>query len=381
MASVAIIHNHPIHYQHLLFCELAKRGLDFEVLFLAGSSSARMQSPLPANGEYSYSIGHAGSYETVKPIGTGRFVWQSLTRIRPAVVILCGWVDAAMWAGWLWAELHGAARILWAESNSFDHQRQTWKELPKRLFVRRCDSAHVYGTSSSAYVEHLGMSRDRIRTKRAIANTALFLNLKSPETGKSGPIRLLFCGRLSPEKNLPTVLRAFAGLVQNMDAPRMVLRLIGHGPLEIELRGLAHELRIERLVDFYGSASQADLPALYRESDALILASISETWGLVVNEAMLSGLPVAVSTKCGCVEDLVNSGTGWTFSPQDEGELTRLLAQIAATPREVLKQMGEAGRSLAAEYSPENCAIAVIQMVSRFMRSLGGDTFPATELR
>src|SRR5215469_10363810 len=98
MASVAIIHNHPIHYQHLLFCELAKKGLDFEVLFLASSSSARMHAPLPAKGEYSYSIGHAGPYETAKPMGTSRFVWRSLNRLRPAVVILCGWADAAMWA-------------------------------------------------------------------------------------------------------------------------------------------------------------------------------------------------------------------------------------------------------------------------------------------
>jgi glycosyltransferase involved in cell wall biosynthesis len=377
MASVAIIHNHPIHYQHLLFCELARRQLDFEVLFLAASSGVRMQAPLPANGEYPYSIGHTGSYETAPTIGTGRFVWHSLNRIRPAVVILCGWADAAMWTGWLWAERHGAARILWAESNSFDHQRWVWRELPKRLFVRRCNAAHVYGTSSRAYVEHLGMAGDRIYTKRAIANTALFLNYRSPEARQSGPIRLLFCGRLAPEKNLAMLLRAFAGLEQSVEAPRMLLRLVGHGPLEAELRGLARELKIEKLVEFYGSASQTDLPAIYCESDILILPSTSEPWGLVVNEAMLSRLPVAVSTNCGCVADLVNSRTGWTFSPYDERELTKLLARIATTPRRELEQMGRAGYSLASEYSPENCALAVIKMANGLTQSLDRDRSPA----
>jgi hypothetical protein len=77
MAPVAIIHNHPAHYQHLLFCELAQKGLDFEVLFLAASSGARIQAPLPTDREYLYSIGHMGSYETAPRQKTSQFVRRS----------------------------------------------------------------------------------------------------------------------------------------------------------------------------------------------------------------------------------------------------------------------------------------------------------------
>jgi glycosyltransferase involved in cell wall biosynthesis len=367
MAFVVIIHNHPIHYQHLLFRELAKRGMDFEVLFAAASSSSRVEAPLPANHEYPYSIAYAGRYEEAPGIGTSRFVWKALDRIRPKVIIISGYSDAAAWTAWLWAAVHQVDRILWAESNAFDHRRHVWKELPKRIFVKGCALAHVYGTSSLEYLETLGLARDRIRTKRALADTALFLDPCDAGIQKNGAMKLLYCGRLSPEKNLATLIRALAALEQKMDSPRLVLKLVGHGPLEEELHRLVEKLRVTTIVEFAGKAPQSELPRIFRESDVLILPSISEPWGLVVNEAMLSGLPVAVSTQCGCVADLVRPENGWTFSPHSEMGLTKLLVKISDTPREVLEEMGRAGSSVAREYCPENCANAVLEMVSRLL--------------
>lgn len=378
MPSVAIIHNHPIHYQHLLFCELAKRGLDFEVLFLSASSRTRIQTPLAESGEYQFSIGYMGPHEAAPALGTSRFVWRSLNRIRPDVVILGGWADAAMWAGWLWAHMHGAARILWAESNAADYPRSAWKEAPKRLYVRGCDAAHVYGTSSGAYLEQLGMARWRIRGNRALVNSSLFLTEIEEQVERSGPIRLLYCGRLSEEKNLEMLLRAFSGLKPCMDAPRMILKLVGSGPLEESLRQTAIELGIGGVVNFAGGVPQENLPAIFQQSDVLILPSTREPWGLVVNEAMLSGLAVAVSDRCGCVADLLKPENGWKFSPNNEAELTQLLGIIAASSREVLSNMGRAGRTLAAEYSPANCAISVMEMVHSVARDRRGDRLAVT---
>jgi len=367
MASVAIIHNHPIHYQHLLFCELARRGLDFEVLFVAACSRARLEAPLPMNSEYRFSIGHPGSYEEAHRMKTALFIRKALQRIRPNVIIICGYSDFAAWTAWLWASLHRTKKILWAESNVFDHPRHKWRELPKRVFVRGCDLAHVYGKSSLEYLEMLGMPRCRIRTKRAIANTSLFLNDGDKRSECSNPIRLLYCGRLATEKNLPFLMRAFARLAQDPESPRMVLKVVGFGPQEEALHNLVKQLGISKIVDFAGVKPQNDLPEIFRKSDVLILPSISEQWGLVVNEAMLSGLPVAVSKRCGCAADLVTTENGWVFPPEDEAELTKLLDQITHTSRDVLEEMGRAGKTMAAEYSPENCARAVLEMVSSLL--------------
>lgn len=372
MATVAILHNHPIHYKHLLFCELARQGMDFEVLFTASSSGARIEAPLPQNSEYLCSFGHAGPYETATAMRTACFIWRSLNRIRPAVVIITGYADAAAWTGWLWAGLHRAGKILWAESNLFDHPRHAWKELPKQVFVRNCARAHVYGESSREYIETLGMPRERIRTRRAIADTLLFLNAGEVQIEKPKAIGLLYCGRFAPEKNLPFLLRALAAAKQDAASPRLTLTLVGGGPLEESLRAQVRELGIASIVNFVGSAPQAELPRIFRSCDVLVLPSAREPWGLVVNEAMLSGLAIAVSERCGCAADLVKPETGWTFSPDNEVELTSLLTRIAGTSRNILKKMGQEGRLLASEYSARNCARDVVDMVNGLLHPTAG---------
>ncbi len=64
-----------------------------------------------------------------------------------------------------------------------------------------------------------------------------------------------------------------------------------------------------------------ELPVYYALANAFVHASTSEQWGLVVNEAIATGLPVIVSNRCGCAPELVN-GNGFTFDPTNEDELT-----------------------------------------------------------
>ena len=378
MTSVAIIHNHPIHYKHLLFCALGRCGVDFEVLFTAGSSSNRIEVPLPDKEQYRYSIGYPGPYEGARMLPTAQFVWSALNRLRPEVLIISGYYDVAAWSGWLWAERNGVGRILWAESNEFDHKRHQYREILKRLFIKRCDYAHVYGHSNREYLKRLGMAEDKIFIKRAVADTDLLLKAPVPPSKKRDRITLLYCGRYSPEKNLPMLFRAFAKASQSVGNAGLVLKLVGYGPLESDLRKLAQVLGVNDCVEFAGKASHTELPQIYRSADAFILPSTSEPWGLVVNEAMLSGLPVAVSNQCGCAADLVTPETGWTFSPYDETELIGLLTKIALTPRVELERMGSAARVLGSEYSAENCAAVVVQTVDRILRdpSITNDSIP-----
>jgi len=375
--SVAVIHNHPIHYKHLLFSELAKQGLDFEVLFTGASSGQRIERPLPTNGEYRYRIGCDGPYEEATPLQTARFVWRSLSELQPRVLIISGYYDVAAWVAWVWAQRHQLRTVLWAESNEFDHPRRAWKELPKKLFVSRCDLAHVYGVSNRDYIHKLGMSKERIFVKRAVADTERFLVDDSVGSSKPSYKVLLYVGRFSPEKNLAFLLRAFRKVRQNPEDPRMVLDLVGYGPLEPELRRLTDDLGISSLVHFRGKFPQAELLPLYRSADAFILPSLVEPWGLVANEAMLCGLPVMVSTQCGCAADLIRPETGWAFSPWDEGGLVSLLEKIAETPREALAEKGRVARELAAEYSPQNCAMIVVDTVQKLLENRDGSSPPA----
>jgi glycosyltransferase involved in cell wall biosynthesis len=363
--NAAIIHNHPIHYQHLLFAELARQGLEFEVLYTASRSACRIETPAAASGPYAARIGFEGGYEDAPAAGAARFVWSSLSVLAPRVVLISGYCDAAAWTAWLWARLNRVPILLWSESNYFDQPRVWWKERLKRWFVTRCEAASVYGESNRDYLVWLGMPPHRIETGRICLDTSLF----SRALSRARPRHkiLLYVGRFSPEKNLPALIRAFAQIKQNPAEPELVLALAGYGPQERELRQLVAAEGLTETVQFLGPAKQRELPRIYRNADALVLPSLRETWGIVAAEAMACGLPVLVSRQCGCARDLVFPNTGWTFSPGDRASLVSALRRIAGSPREILDAMGDCAAAVAARYSPEECARPILARIQTLL--------------
>jgi glycosyltransferase involved in cell wall biosynthesis len=189
-------------------------------------------------------------------------------------------------------------------------------------------TAHVYGRSQREYLLDLGLAPDRIFTGRAVIDTARFHPRPQLLTSYK---TLLFVGRFAPEKDLALLFTALSRLPQEGADPRLVLKLVGYGPLEPALRALAVQLGIDPFVQFHGPAPQADLPAIYSAADGIVLPSRSEPWGLVVNEAMCCGL------------------------------LAAALDRFADLPRERLAAMGAAARALASQSSPERGAAAVLE--------------------
>lgn len=356
-----IIHNHWIHYKHLLFKALLHQGMDFKVCFTAYHSSDRLRPEPRADLPYRHCLlDENSSYESASKLKCSLRLWKLLSRERPEVLVVSGWYDPVSWAAWLWGSAHRIRMVLWAESNHFDRGRSAWKEKLKSLFVKRFDAVHVYGQSNADYIARLGVPPGRIRTKRAVLDVRHFRLSQSPDR-RQGPIELIYVGRFSPEKNLNRLVQALAEVHRQADVK---LTLVGYGPQEQELRALVAAKGLGDRVTFRGQVNQEDLPEEYWRADAFILPSISEPWGLVANEAMCCGLPVALSTRCGCARDLVTHETGWTFDPFDTQQIAGVIRMIAATGRERLKEMGLSARRLSETYSPEHCARIVAQSFS-----------------
>jgi glycosyltransferase involved in cell wall biosynthesis len=355
---VAVVHNHRVHYQDLLFGALAERGVDLLVLYTAATSLNRPQLPIASS--YRYFVAHHGPYESVETRRAAAQVWRILGRVRPRRLIISGWCDAAAWSAWCWGRAHAVPMILWSESNRFDRDRRPWAEVIKRLYVRSFRAAHVYGRSNRDYLLDLGVPPHRIFTGRAVVDIALFRRLPRPQCVTPHKT-LVYVGRFAPEKDLPLLLTALSRLPQEPARPRLVLKLVGYGPQDSHLRSLAAQLGIEPFVEFHGPAAPADLPAIYSAADGLVLPSRSEPWGLVVNEAMCCALPAIVSDRCGCAADLVTPRTGWIFSAGDAGQLAAALERFENSSREKLVAMGAAARALASQFSPERGAAAVLE--------------------
>ena len=116
-------------------------------------------------------------------------------------------------------------------------------------------------------------------------------------------------------------------------------------------------------VFFPGFRQYDELPRFYAHGGAFVHASTTEQWGLVVNEAMACGLPVIVSNRVGCAQDLVQDGVnGFTFDPYDVAELARLMLRVSE-PNFPLAAFGDASRALIADWGPERFAAGLKQAV------------------
>ena len=118
-------------------------------------------------------------------------------------------------------------------------------------------------------------------------------------------------------------------------------------------------------VFFPGFRQYDELPRFYANAGAFVHASTTEQWGLVVNEAMASGLPVLVSNRCGCARDLVKDGiNGFSFDPYNVEQLAQLMLKISAChfPQAMF---GDASRAIINEWGPQRFASGLQAAVNK----------------
>lgn len=157
---------------------------------------------------------------------------------------------------------------------------------------------------------------------------------------------LIYSGRLIDIKNVDSVIKAISKLRRK----DIVFLITGGGELEKELKDLSQELDVNTIITGFIS-EQEELFKHYFAGDALILPSKYEPWGLVVNEAMFSGLPVLVSKVCGCSLDLVNNN-GFII---DENSIDDISEKIEILMyREFLTEIGDESRKLIKKWTYEN---------------------------
>jgi glycosyltransferase involved in cell wall biosynthesis len=165
----------------------------------------------------------------------------------------------------------------------------------------------------------------------------------------------LASARFIEKKNLPTLVQAYAEYRRRSEiAAKMPwdLVLLGDGPLRETLNSQLSTLNLNEHVQLPGFKPYDELPVYYALANTFVHASTTEQWGLVVNEAIASGLPVIVSNRCGCAPELVN-GNGFTFDPTNEDELATQLFEMASLSDQQRNHLGNNSYRIAANFAPE----------------------------
>lgn len=296
-----------------------------------------------------------------------RKVWSVMRAHSPDVVITAGYANPALFLAALWAKHNSVPLILMNDSTVCDKKRRSIIEHLKSLLVGGLYAAcFAAGKRSRDYAISLGINDDSIYSGVDVVDNAHFSSLETSGARPAATREACFLcvARLSPEKNIKTLLRAFMSYCESGGKWNLVIG--GAGPQEGELiSSVPAHLRTR--VAWRGWVSYAELPRLYHNADCFVLPSLSEPWGLVMNEAMAAGLPVLVSNKCGSAPDLCKDGVnGYVFDPADITQLTEKMI-LMSSGRTDLKKMGAASKEIISIYTPEKWAEILLKICRKVL--------------
>lgn len=247
-----------------------------------------------------------------------------------------------------------------------------WKRAAKRLlypFLFRIPRKVLpAGTRQAEYFRHYGVGDDRIVIVQMTVDVTDMIKQSDAIRADGGRSVLrrafgledsqtvfLYVGRLEPTKGVITLLEAFGVLSQTRTD--VALLIVGDGS---ELTRVEAAARKNPRVKYAGRLRLDGVIRAYGCADVVVLPSLREQWGLVINEAMAMGLPVIVSDRAGCVDDLLKNGeTGAVVRAGSVEELRSSMLVLAENP-ERRTQMGRAGRRLIADWTLERQAALIL---------------------
>jgi 1,2-diacylglycerol 3-alpha-glucosyltransferase len=274
-------------------------------------------------------------FEKLDPREIHREMLAKLDALQPDAVVIHSYSFPDSRACLYWCRKNRRVAIVGTDSQFHDVQRRQWREALKSVVVSGFDAAIVAGKPQMDYLVRLGFDKNHIFTGYDVVDNDYFQDAADVvRQGDAGspivPARPFFLSvnRMLEIKNLDALLKAYNNYRTRVMSP-WDLVLVGDGPVRSSLERLVETERIEG-VHFAGFQEVETLPEFYGRASAFVHPSLLDTWGLVVNEAMASRLPVLVSERCGCASDLVFDGeNGYTFDPTDLEVMTSLLVRLS----------------------------------------------------
>jgi glycosyltransferase involved in cell wall biosynthesis len=331
---LAVIETHPVQYHAPVYNMVQARfgipvaaiyGSDFSVAGYAdlefGESFAWDTDLLAGYGSSFLSrVSNGGerSFDKVSPKGLS----EALRQVNPAAVLVVGYA-ARFYRSAMLHSLSGGYPLLF-RGETTDHARirnrpKAWfRDLALRWLYRRCAKLLYIGQRSLDHFRRLACPSEKLVFSPYCVDSSQFDCSESDRDALRWVTRdrldissaqnvLLFSGKLVSRKGPDLLLRAVKALPKHIRRSVVVL-FLGSGGLSESLESLAGSSP-EVDARFLGFQNQSQLSCYYQAADLLVLPStVSETWGLVVNEALHHGLPCVVSEAVGCAPDLVSPG-------------------------------------------------------------------------
>ena len=362
--KLGVLLTHPVQYYSPWFSYLADR-LELEVFYAHKQDSAgQSKAGFGVDFEWDIPLLEGYKYTWLKNIsanpGPGSFfgcdtpeIFDKIKKRKFDAFLIFGWgyksaVQAvyACWRNKIPVLHRGDSNLLTPRSKII----QIIKYLPYSFLLPKLD-AHLYvGNLNKEYLRHYGVKDNQLfycphfidnehfREKSQINKLNSTDKIKNKYNIPLDAFVLLFVGKFINVKRPLDLIDAAKEILNSKDIPELHVLFVGDGPLMNRM--IKGSAEYENNFHYAGFVNQSDIAEYYAASDCLVLPSQSETWGLVVNEAMLCGLPVIASQNVGSAYDMIEDGyTGFVFKTGDTDSLQTAIKKICLLSRENKKDI------------------------------------------
>lgn len=299
--ALLFITNLPSFYKLNLYNEINKRVPIF-VLFTGDLVQERQKDFF--NGRLDF------DYMNLSGCSKLTAIWRVLgllRRLKYKELVLGGWDGIILWIAAILSSKSKNSVVV--ESSLYESRMNGIRGLLKRIFMRRINKVYASGASQAKLAQYMGYRGNELVITKGVG---VFNYVKQPIFKEKNEVRnFIYVGRLSEEKNLQFLISVFN------NRSDLNLNVVGSGHLKDQLQSMAG-----KNICFLGHVANEKLSAIYQANDVFILPSISEPWGLVVEEALNNGLPIILSNRVGCADELlINGCNGYSFEYNNEESL------------------------------------------------------------
>ncbi len=294
--------------------------------------------------------GYAEKYKVAVPYG----VVSALRRIDPDVVLSAEYGLRTAYAS-IWRLLSGKALVTHADlSEEYEQGRDALRMTLRRTLLKASDHVVSNGRSGSRYVQSLGYPGDRITISPYPTDIDHFGQAEYTRTD-DGVIRMVYVGQLIERKGLTPFITLLGELLAKRPQTKVVLTLAGDGDRRAEIAALPVPPNLT--LDIIGPVKYAQLSDVYGRAQVFVIPTLGDTWALVVNEAMASGLPVLGTTQSQAVLEIVEDGRqGWVYDARSRDSAISAIERCLSSTFAERIAMGHAARKVALDHTPERAA-------------------------
>ena len=372
--KVILITNIISPYRIPLFNYITKNGnFNFNVIVLAEKEQNREWQLAKEKIKFDYKVlpGWHLFFRTKRrdiPIHLNSGVLKTLFHNKPDIVITSGYDSLAYWVAFFYCKIFKKKYILWDETTLLSAGGiKGLRGLLKKIIIIGTNKYIASGTKAKEYLEYFGAKPGNIYISLDTVDVGYFYDKairfrSSPGfllcRNKYPKLLLLYVGQLIKRKGVGQVLKT----LDILKDPEIGFMIVGSGPEEKKLKEFCKENKLQNIF-FEGFHQQEELPKYYALADVFILPSFEEVWGLVVNEALASGLYVLCSKYTGVAYDLINDKNGRLFDPKDIDSLIRLIKQTRQQIVKIKKRRDSIGEQAHNKFSIKKSAKVFIDTI------------------